>query len=137
MKTSLKELALNFYNHLAAKELDAYLDCFDDDAEFEFAPWRLKTRTKERIKNVAEPFMQWVKDGRTEIKRIAVDDQNRTVWLERLDHWFIEEKWVEIPVVGILVFNEQGKVVRCSEYHDMAYRDQFESLPEGQLENFR
>lgn len=72
-------------------------------------------------------FFKWATDGKIIVLRAA--EQNNTVWAERVDHWQIEGKWIEVPVVGIFDMHE-GKVVHWNEYLDFGYMAQFTTRPD-------
>lgn len=63
-------------------------------------------------------------------------EKENTVWMERIDHWQIEGKWIQVPVAAI--FDLKGtKVVHWSEYLDFSYMNQFNSRPNKLLKKLR
>lgn len=80
----------------------------------------------EPLSKLMDTFFQWAEEGRVELKRTALALD--TAWIERVDHWKIEGKWVAVPVVGIFTFRGE-KICRWVEYLDFGYMQAFKTRP--------
>lgn len=115
------------FDALSHRNLDDMLALYADDILFELVLENVTAQGKKLMKKNAEDFLAWVEDGKKEILRCCQD--NSSVWIERIDHWKIEGKWIALPIVAIIDFNSAGKIHRWREYHTLNYRKQFDKTP--------
>jgi limonene-1,2-epoxide hydrolase len=69
------------------------------------------------VRAVLEPFFAPTLENEFRILNEAVNGS--TVFIERLDRHRLPDKWVELPVTGVLEVRD-GKIVRWTEYFDVA-----------------
>ena len=58
----------------------------------------------------------WAEDARLEILNIAYNPMTRVVFVERLDQYLIQGKWLKIPISGFLEITKQGKIAKWKDY---------------------
>ena len=120
------DLVTQFVAAWADKDVDKILDYFTDDAVYINIPIDPPNRGKAEIRAVLEQFM-----GMAEAMEFIIHYQGETaageVLNERTDRFFINGKWIDLPVMGIFEL-ENGKIKAWRDYFDM---NQFTSeMPE-------
>ncbi|TNF70231.1 MAG: hypothetical protein EP298_00190 [Gammaproteobacteria bacterium] len=116
---------------LSAKNIDSLMTFYEDNFVFELVPEHVAIEGKTAWNQGVIDFMNWVQAGKKEVLRYCVD--GRTVWVERVDHWQIDNQWIALPIVAIVEFSDANKVQKWREYHTLEYRKQFENFPKTGL----
>lgn len=111
------DLVAEFIACWREKNVDKMLDYFSDDAVYTNIPIDPPNVGKPAIRNVIESFM-----AMAQALEFIVHHQAETadglVLNERTDRFLINEKWVELPVMGIFEL-QNGKIKAWRDYFDI------------------
>ena len=111
----------SFIDAFNAIDLDRIMGFFEEDAIYHNIPIDAVQGT-EAIRAVLQGFMGMASKVDWVLHNIA-ESENGTVLTERTDRFFVGEKWIELPVMGIFEV-EGGKIRAWRDYFDM---NQFQS----------
>jgi limonene-1,2-epoxide hydrolase len=111
----------DFIDAFNALDLDKIMGFLKEDAVYHNIPADAVQGT-EAIRAVLQGFMGMATKVDWVLHNIA-ESQNGTVLTERTDRFFIGEKWIELPVMGIFEI-EAGRICAWRDYFDM---NQFQS----------
>ncbi len=100
------------------RDLEAICACVADDVVYINEPmdekrW-IKNKDQFRQAFAGSPCI-WAEDAKLEVIQIAVVED--TVFVERLDQFFIKGKWLKIPICGYLKVRD-GKIYFWKDYWD-------------------
>ncbi len=127
------EICMSLSKKLGEQDIAGIKSFLADDVVIDHpaVPEALLTSSRQ-FAEVLSSFYKWATEGSIKILRTQAND-NR-VWMERIDSWKIEEKWVDVPVVAIFDL-ENDVVVHWTEYLDFGYMNQFKTRPGDELHN--
>jgi limonene-1,2-epoxide hydrolase len=111
----------DFIDAFNALDLDKIMGFLKEDAVYHNIPVDAVQGT-EAIRAVLQGFMGMATKVDWVLHNIA-ESQNGTVLTERTDRFFVGEKWIELPVMGIFEI-EAGRICAWRDYFDM---NQFQS----------
>jgi len=111
----------SFIEAFNAIDLDKIMGFFEEDAIYHNIPIDPVQGT-ETIRAVLQGFMGMASKVDWVLHNIA-ESENGTVLTERTDRFFVGEKWIELPVMGIFEV-EAGRIRAWRDYFDM---NQFQS----------
>ncbi len=103
----------DWFNNLEAESM---VDSLADDVVVEHVTSGRRIVGKEAVMAWLGDMREQSDDDRIEIIRSSVEGS--TIWAERLDRHLIDGRWHEIPVMGIIEFNDDEQVVLMREYFD-------------------
>ena len=119
MKTTQKqstEVVRQLIDAFNAADLDRIMDHFAADAIYHNMPVAAVTG-RAAIRSVVQGFMGMASQVDWQLRNIAVT-RTGAVLTERVDRFFINGKWVELPVMG--TFEVTGsKITAWRDYFDM------------------
>lgn len=120
-----------FISRVVAKDLDGACELVTDDVEYDNVPMGPVTGP-EGIRSVLGPMVA-VDEVEFVIRRqLAVGD---TVMNERIDRFRLGERWIELPVAGVFVVNDEDRIVLWRDYFDLpTLMDQLAAVGEAQGE---
>jgi len=98
-------------------DYDTALKLVSDDCEYINPPPLGSVRGPQGIRAVLEPFFAPTLSNDFRILRAAADGP--MVFLERLDRHQLADKWVELPVTGVLEVHD-GRITYWRDYFDLA-----------------
>lgn len=104
-----------FIRRVVAKDLDAACELVTPDVEYDNVPMS-KTYGPEGIKSVLGAMVNVDEVEFRVLRQIASGD---TVMNERVDRFRIGETWMELPVAGIFVVNDEGLITLWRDYFDL------------------
>ena len=103
----------------AHKDLDEVMAFFTDDAVYTNIPMDPPDNVgKEAIRKAIEGFLGMAEKIEFVTHHQSENDQG-VVMNERTDRFFVGEKWVELPVMGVFEI-EGGKIKAWRDYFDMS-----------------
>ena len=115
--TNPAETVAAFMKALEKLDYDTACQYVTDDCEYTNMPMGMGTVTGPAgIRAVLEPFFAPTLENEFRILRCLVD--GNTVMNERLDRHRLEDKWVELPVVGVYEVTD-GKISLWRDYFDL------------------
>ena len=103
----------DWFNNLDA---DAVMDSLADEVVVEHVTTGRRIVGKEAVMAWLGEIRERSEEDSIEIIRSSVDGS--TIWAERMDRHLIDGHWHEIPVMGIIVFNDDEQVVLMRDYFD-------------------
>jgi limonene-1,2-epoxide hydrolase len=104
-----------FISRVVAKDLDGACELVTDDVEYDNVPMG-PVSGPEGIKAVLGPMVA-VDEVEFVIRRqLAVGD---TVMNERIDRFRLGDRWIELPVAGVFVVNDEDRIVLWRDYFDL------------------
>lgn len=103
----------NWFNNLDA---DALEDSLADDVVVEHVTTGRRIAGKAAVTAWLGEIRRQSEEDRIEIIRSSVDGS--TIWAERVDRHLIGGRWHDIPVMGIIKFNDDQQVVLMRDYFD-------------------
>ena len=124
----LSKVINDLLDTLSKRDLNHVIQFYDDAFIFELVPEQVSIKGISAWYKAIEEFFNWVDEGRKELLRCC--QQNDIIWIERIDHWKINGTWVAIPIMAVVQFTKESKVLNWREYHTLEYRRQFDSPPE-------
>lgn len=101
----------------SAKDIDAVLACFSDDARYHNIPLE-PVFGHEGIRAVLEPFLASASDVDF-VTHATLGNGVDLVMNERTDRFLMSGGWVELPVMGVFEVHG-GKITAWRDYFDMA-----------------
>jgi len=107
-----------FIDAWGARDVDAIMDFFTDDAVYINIPMDPPNRGKAEIRAFIEGFMGMVSELEF-IVHHQVESADGIVMNERTDRLKMGDNWIELPVMGIFEFRD-GKICAWRDYFDMA-----------------
>lgn len=113
--TSALEIARAFMKDMERLDYDAALKHVAADCEYTNPPPIGTVRGPEGTRAVLEPFFAPTLENEFKILREASDGAR--VFLERLDRHRLADKWVELPVTGVLEVRG-GRIKYWRDYFD-------------------
>ena len=111
------EIVRQFMADMERLDYDAALTLVADDCVYINPPPLGEVQGPAGIRAVLEPFFAPTLENEFRLLRHATDDQ--TVFVERLDRHRLADKWVELPVTGVLQVRD-GRITHWRDYFDMA-----------------
>jgi limonene-1,2-epoxide hydrolase len=111
------DVVRQFMKHMEVLDYDAGLKLVADDCEYTNPPPLGTVRGPAGVRAVLEPFFAPTLENEFKILREATD--GGVVFLERLDRHRLADKWVELPVTGVLEVRG-GQIVFWRDYFDAA-----------------
>lgn len=103
----------DWFNNLDAESM---VDSLADDIVVEHVTTDCRIVGKDAVMAWLGDIREQSDDHRVEIVRSSVEGS--TIWAERLDRHLIDGQWHEIPVMGIIEFNDDEQVVLMRDYFD-------------------
>lgn len=113
--TSALAIARAFMKDMERLDYDAALKHVAADCEYTNPPPIGTVRGPEGIRAVLEPFFAPTLENEFKILREASDGER--VFLERLDRHRLADRWVELPVTGVLEVRG-GRITYWRDYFD-------------------
>ena len=112
-----KEIVDQFMKAFEKKDYDTACALVADNCEYTNMPQGMGTVTgPEGVRAVLEPFFAPTLENEFVILSCLVEGNK--VINERLDRHRLEDKWVELPVVGVFEVND-GKITQWKDYFDL------------------
>jgi limonene-1,2-epoxide hydrolase len=111
----------DFVDAFNAIDLDRVMGFLKEDAVYHNMPLDA-VQGSEAIRTVLQGFLGMATKVDWVLHNIA-ESENGTVLTERTDRFFVGEKWIELPVMGIFEI-EAGRICAWRDYFDM---NQFQS----------
>lgn len=111
------DVVRQFMKHMEALDYDAGLKLVAADCEYTNPPPLGTVRGPAGVRAVLEPFFAPTLENELTILREA--SNGPIVFLERLDRHRLADKWVELPVTGVLEVRD-GQIVFWRDYFDAA-----------------
>ena len=103
----------DWFNNLDAESV---LDSLADDVVVEHVTTGRRIVGKEAVMAWLGEMREQSDEDQIEIIRSSVEGS--TIWAERMDRHLIDGQWHEIPVMGIIEFNDDEQVVLMRDYFD-------------------
>ena len=107
-----------FIDAWGAKDVDAILEFFTEDAVYINIPMDPPNRGKAEIRTFIEGFIGMAEEVEFVVHN-QVEGADGVVMNERTDRFKINGKWVELQVMGIFEFSD-GKICGWRDYFDLA-----------------
>ncbi len=111
-----EEVVDEFVRRVVAKDLDAACELVTADVEYDNVPMG-KNFGPEGIKAVLGAMVSVDEVEFVILRQVAVGD---TIMNERVDRFRIGETWMDLPVAGVFVVNDDGLISLWRDYFDMA-----------------
>ena len=106
----------DFIESFNAMDLEKIMNFFEEEAVYHNIPVA-PVQGKAAIRTVLQSFMGMATKVEWVLHNIA-ESENGTVLTERIDRFFINEKWIELRVMGIFEL-EAGRISAWRDYFDM------------------
>lgn len=120
-----------FIDRICAPDLDGACELVTDDVEYDNVPMG-KQFGPDGIKGLLGPL---VADGPVEEIEFVVHREAATdgiVMNERTDRFRVGDRWVELPVAGVFVVDDDGRISLWRDYFDLpAFQTAFAELLGG------
>jgi limonene-1,2-epoxide hydrolase len=98
--------------------IDKLMEFFTDDAVYTNIPMDPPNKGKQAIRTFIEGFMGMASEMEF-IVHNQIEGPDGVVMNERTDRLCLNDKWVELPVMGVFEFTD-GKISAWRDYFDMA-----------------
>jgi len=109
-------VALDFIAACNARDIDKMMTFFDDSTFYHNIPLEPILGVA-AIRAVIEPFFMTTERVDWVVKHVAESNMG-VVLMERLDRFLINNKWIELPVMG--VFEIENRIIRSwRDYFDL------------------
>lgn len=135
-KRSAEQIVLDFigaFRESWPKDLDVALAPLAEDAYYQLAvPSFAPVKGRAAIKAELELMQKTVTGQRHDMKAVAAS--GNTVFTERCDWSFRNERWVPIPLVAVFVLNAAGQIAEWREYLDPGHAAKLHGMS---MEDFR
>lgn len=119
------DVVLRFLHAQTERDLELMCELAHKDIVYinEPHPPERAIRGREMFREVfADSPCIWCKDARLQVLQYARNED--TVFVERLDEFFIEGKWLKIPICGYLKVKD-GRVILWKDYWDYTKYKEF------------
>ena len=93
---------------LNSMDADAFATLLADDVVVEHVSTGRVLRGKEEVAGRFRSMLEHTAKNDVAVKRVCVDGS--TIWAERVDRHLIGDQWVEIPIMGIIELDGDGKM---------------------------
>ncbi len=113
----ITEFMERFIGAWSARDVEAIMDCFCDDAEYINIPMDPPNRGSAEIRNFITGFISTIEASEFIVHRQLVD--GNIVMNERTDRLKMNGQWIELPVMGVFEMRD-GKIAKWRDYFDMA-----------------
>jgi limonene-1,2-epoxide hydrolase len=114
--TENQSLVRSFVDAFNANDLSRIIEFFDSDAVYHNIPVD-PVRGVEAIRGIINGFLGLATEVDWVVHNIA-EAEDGTVLTERTDRFLIQNKWIELPVMGAFVVRG-GKLSEWRDYFDM------------------
>lgn len=111
-------IAQDFINAWTDMDVDQIMGFFTEDAMYTNIPMGPPNEGKQAIREFIEGFMVMASEMEF-IVHNQIEGPDGVVMNERTDRLCLNNKWVELPVMGVFEFRD-GKISAWRDYFDMA-----------------
>lgn len=111
-----EQLTRDFFNAWEVADANAILAFFAKDAIYHNIPYK-PVSGLEKIEKAVKGFLKTGENMTFELCKLVVAGD--TVVTERVDGWTHKGQHKTLPVLGLLEFNEAGKITGWREYFDV------------------
>ena len=111
-----EQLTRDFFDAWEREDEDAIMAAFADDAVYHNIPYKLVSGS-EKIRKAVKGFLKTGDNMTFAISKMVVAGDS--VVTERIDGWTHKGEHKSLPVLGILEFNDAGKLSGWREYFDV------------------
>lgn len=111
-----EQLTRDFFNAWEVADANAILAFFAEDAIYHNIPYK-PVSGLEKIENAVKGFLKTGENMTFELCKLVVAGD--TVVTERVDGWMQKGQHKTLPVLGLLEFNDAGKITGWREYFDV------------------
>lgn len=87
-----------------------------DDIVVEHMSTGNRLEGKETVNGWFQMMLSHTTENDVKVVRVTVD--GHTIWAERIDRHLIGGAWHEIPIMGIIEFNDAGQMTLMRDYFD-------------------
>lgn len=101
-----------------AKDAEAILSCFTDDAVYINVPMDPPNVGKAMIRAVVDQFVGMAQEVQFVIHHSCENPQTGVVMNERTDRFLMNGKWIEIAVMGVFEVRD-GRIAKWRDYFDL------------------
>lgn len=101
---------------LNTMDSEGFASIMADDVVVEHVSTGRKIIGKAEVVSWFSAMLEVTERNDVEIKRMCEDGS--TIWVERVDRHLIDGNWVEIPIMGIMELDSQGKLRLMRDYFD-------------------
>jgi len=112
-----RDVVRQFIGHMEKGDYDSAMAFIAEDCEYINPPPLGGVRGPAGVRGVLEPFFAPTLENELKILREGV--AGSVVFHERLDRHRLADKWVELPVTGVMEVRD-GKIVYWRDYFDAA-----------------
>ena len=113
--TRNEQLTREFFKAWEREDEEAIISAFSDDAVYHNIPYK-PVKGAETIRKVVKKFLNGGDMTFDLLKLVVAGD---TVVTERVDGWTQKGERCSLPVMGILEYNDAGKITSWREYFDV------------------
>ncbi|PCH50510.1 MAG: limonene-1,2-epoxide hydrolase [Cellvibrionales bacterium] len=111
-----EQLTRDFFDAWERADEDAIVGAFADDAVYHNIPYK-PVSGSEKIQKAIKGFLKTGENMTFAISKLVIAGD--TVVTERVDGWTHKGEHKSLPVLGILEFNDAGKITGWREYFDV------------------
>jgi len=111
-----EQLTRDFFKAWEAADANAILAFFAEDAVYHNIPYK-PVSGRDKIEKAVKGFLKTGENMTFELCKLVVAGD--TVVTERVDGWTHKGQHKTLPVLGLLEFNEAGKISGWREYFDV------------------
>ena len=111
-----EQLTRDFFDAWEREDEDTIVGAFADDAVYHNIPYK-PVAGLEKIQKAVKGFLKTGENMTFELTKLVVAGD--TVVTERVDGWTNKGEQKSLPVLGILEFNDAGKISGWREYFDV------------------
>ncbi len=103
---------------VALNSMDAQLfsSLLADSVVIEHVTTGNRLEGKEMVDGWFQMMLSHTRENDVRVVRVCV--QGNTIWAERIDRHLIGGEWHEIPIMGIIEYNDAGKMTLMRDYFD-------------------
>lgn len=106
----------DFFDAWEREDEEAIVGAFASDAVYHNIPYK-PIQGEEKIRKAIQRFLKGGDDMTFDLRKLIIAGD--TVVTERMDGWSHKGEHKEMPVMGILEFNDDGKITSWREYFDV------------------
>jgi limonene-1,2-epoxide hydrolase len=117
MSAANEKTVTDFCNSLRGRDMNKLVSYLTEDVFYHNVPWQ-PVHGHAGVREVLTPFVEGKKISLEKMDIKNTSSSGNVVMNERIEHWVAGSVKVELPVVGVFTFNDQGKIFRWCDYFD-------------------
>ena len=117
MSATNEKTVTDFCNSLLGRDMNKLVSYLSEDVFYHNVPWQ-PVHGHAGVRQTLTAFVEGPKITLEKMDIKNTSSSGNVVMNERMEHWAAGSLKVVLPVVGVLPFNDQGKIFRWCDYFD-------------------